>query len=145
MKQKYTVAEVSNLTIKELNAIRNEYTRHKNYREKFKLKDCKTSTKKKASRVVRMLNSARIRAENSCREFSLDAPWLSERIERGFCEVTGIKFSEDSKAFCPSIDRKDNSIGYTKENCQVVVWIYNRAKNEDTHEEVLALARALLQ
>lgn len=45
----------------------------------------------------------------------------------------------------PSIDRIDSSKGYTPENCQMVVWIYNRCKNNSTDENVLLMAAALVR
>lgn len=41
------------------------------------------------------------------------------------------------------MDRKVPQKGYTPENVQMVVWIYNAAKWTGTHEDVMVLVRAL--
>ena len=85
---------------------------------------------------------------------TLTKEWIIQRLTNGFCEVTGLPFvldanantsSSNMKPFSPSVDRKDSNLGYTKENSQLVVWIYNTAKNSFTHEDVLVLAEALLK
>lgn len=43
----------------------------------------------------------------------------------------------------PTIDRRDPTVGYTVENCRLVVWAYNAAKNSWSDEVVLQLAEAL--
>lgn len=72
---------------------------------------------------------------------------IARRVAAGKCEVTGIPFDLDiskrAKPFAPSIDRRDSSLGYTPENVQVVVWIYNAAKSHWSHAEVMRMARAL--
>ena len=47
--------------------------------------------------------------------------------------------------FLPSIDRINSKIGYTKENCQMVIFGYNSAKNMNAHEDVMRLAKALVK
>jgi hypothetical protein len=79
--------------------------------------------------------------------------WVLERLLRGVCEVTGLplklvypysrKGFGTQGAFSPSIDRKDPTKGYTLENSQVVVWLYNAAKSNGTHEDVVTLAEAV--
>lgn len=46
--------------------------------------------------------------------------------------------------FAPSLDKINPALPYTKENTQVVVWIYNRAKGPNAHEDVLVLANSLV-
>lgn len=77
--------------------------------------------------------------------FTIRKEWIEERVRRGFCEVTGIKFVMDSRnPWMPSLDRKIPELGYTEDNCQVVVWIYNTAKQEFKHEDVIILSKHLL-
>lgn len=72
-------------------------------------------------------------------EFSL--PDIIEAIQ-GVCAITGIPFELENRSqskrnpFAASPDRRDNSIGYTKDNVQWVVWIYNNMKS-DYPEEVI--------
>jgi hypothetical protein len=65
----------------------------------------------------------------------------------GTCQVTGIPFRIDANRtrdpFYPSLDRIDSSVGYYKDNVQFVCTIYNIAKQEWTHEDVLILANSL--
>ena len=70
------------------------------------------------------------------------------------CAVTGIGFKLaiereynmqcNAQPFSPTLDRIDNSKGYTPENTQVVIAIYNHAKCHWTHEDVLDMAQAVL-
>lgn len=82
--------------------------------------------------------------------YELDVEWFRERINTLHCEVTGIPFNltywceGKRKAFDPSIDRKIPSLGYTKENCQVVCYIYNNIKNEFSEQDVIKLAQSLI-
>jgi hypothetical protein len=93
------------------------------------------------AKAVLLLSSARNRAE-----VTIDRQWVLERLHAGVCEVTGVRFVIGERKWHPlgpSLDRKDPALGYTPENVQVVTWIYNRAKGNGTHEDVLALALAL--
>ena len=97
------------------------------------------------------MDGAKQRAALRGLAFSLDALELTKRVMAGRCEVSGLTFdlSRDAREtyvrpFAPSLDRRVPELGYTMENVQVVAWVYNAAKGQGTHEDVLALARALL-
>lgn len=100
-----------------------------------------------------LLNSSRKRALKLGIEHDLDLEWIYLRLKAGFCEVTGLPFKFDyyvqnngqgqQRSFSPSLDRKDPKKGYTRENTQLVVWVYNAAKGVDDHSSVLVLAKAL--
>ncbi len=83
-------------------------------------------------------------------EFSLSLDWLTERIKSGCCK-TGISFvlcrdgNNVAHPFAPSVDRIDGKRGYTEDNCQVVVWIYNAAKNSFDERYVIEFAKRLLE
>lgn len=67
-----------------------------------------------------------------------------ERLERGVCEVSGLPFSfQAGSPFVPSLDRRDNALGYTSENTQLVVFLYNTCKSAGTHDDVMRLCEAL--
>lgn len=54
------------------------------------------------------------------------------------CPVLGIKFDNSVKSDknnSPSIDRLDNSKGYTKDNVNVISWRANNLKSDGTLEE----------
>lgn len=71
----------------------------------------------------------------------LDIDWFVEKLNKGICEVTGLKFDFEphpiygKNPMAPSVDRIDSSIGYTKENSRLVIWQYNMGKAETTDEE----------
>lgn len=122
--------------------------------------------------AMKLLSAARSRASSARRQHvtlgykevkrqglgvkcDLSYRWIRDKIDNGFCEVTGIPFNYDyhneneklkfTNPWAPSIDRINSLGGYTKDNCQMVVWIYNRAKGEDKHEDVLKVAEALIE
>lgn len=78
--------------------------------------------------------------------------WITERLNFGKCEVTSLEFKYEARTgeesttrpWSPSIDRINPNLGYTKSNCQMVVWIYNAAKNIFNHSDVVTLAEAVL-
>jgi len=105
-------------------------------------------------RAVALFGGITKRSKNgkfSKKEFEIDvtADWIQEKIESGYCEVTGIEFDLGSRGgkwapFAPSVDRIDCSKGYTKDNCRVVCVIFNMARNQFTDEDVLKMARAMV-
>lgn len=103
-------------------------------------------------RVISVLRSAAKRSYDKGMEFNLSVEWAEDKIKSGRCEVTGLQFevafdletgSTIRSPWHPTIDRRDNSKGYTPENAQMVVWIYNRAKAEHHEDDVLRMAHAL--
>lgn len=106
-----------------------------------------------ASRARLLFQRAKDRAGAKGLEFSLSQRDIVQRVASGFCEVTGIPFLLNHRServtqrnqFAPSLDRIDSRKGYTTDNVQVVVWIYNAAKGEGTHEEVMRMASALIR
>jgi len=100
--------------------------------------------------TARLIARIKYRAKTKGIECDIDTQWLRDKLSTMTCEVTGIQFNLDfwvagaTKPFSPSIDRKDPKQGYTKDNCQVVCWIYNAAKPEFTHNDVVRLAKSLV-
>ena len=83
-------------------------------------------------------------------DFSSD--WIYQKIKNGYCEVTSIEFdletqvgknSHTKNPWVPSIDRIDNSKPYSKDNIQVVVFMYNVCKSEFSHEDVIKFCNSL--
>lgn len=89
-----------------------------------------------------MVNSARSRAKRRGLEFSLTKDDLT--IPE-YCPILGIKLTFDGpgKEHSPSLDRIDNSGGYTLDNVQVISWRANRIKSDATKEELLAIAATM--
>jgi hypothetical protein len=79
--------------------------------------------------------------------------WILERVSAGVCEVTGLPFilpvikngKQKNQPFSPSLDRKNPALGYTPDNCRVVVWAFNAALADWGEEIYLAVARAYLR
>lgn len=91
-------------------------------------------------------------ADQYSKESLLTKKWIREKLLKGICERTGIKFDYSSpkngqatNPLSPSIDRIDGYRPYSESNCQMVVWAYNRAKGEGTDEELLLLAEQLIE
>jgi hypothetical protein len=99
--------------------------------------------------LKRTRDSARLRKL----DFSLTEEWIQGYLDIGRCQVTGLTFdfkvgtgagNNGRNPYGPSIDRKDPSKGYTGDNCQVVLWMLNAAKGSWSMDEVMTLARALI-
>lgn len=90
---------------------------------------------------------AKKRATKKNLDFTISKKWIFEILQKGLCEVTNISFDLSRKGmrnfYSPSIDRIDNTKGYTQDNCRVVIWGYNSAKGVDTDIDVMIMARAL--
>lgn len=87
----------------------------------------------------------RRRAEKKGIPFDLSQEWIASKLALVACDATSIPFSGNPHdPFSKSFDRKDSSKGYTMDNCWAVCWIYNRCKLDGAHEEVMAMARALV-
>lgn len=79
-----------------------------------------------------------------------DTAWIFEKIQNGYCEITGIKFdletevrssSQAKNPWVPSIDRTDSSKPYLKDNVKIVVYMYNVCKSEFDHEHVIEFCK----
>lgn len=107
-------------------------------------------------RATRMISQTRVDARRADRIFELDKEWLVEKLKKGLCEKTGLPFVFNGKdqqelnqksskhPFSPSLERKDSTLGYTKENTIVVCLIYNFCKNVFQEEAVEMFCRAYL-
>lgn len=85
-----------------------------------------------------LIATARQRAKKKGIPYDLDGRYedIQRRIDAGFCEVTGYPFDltqdpvKGSRRFDgPSLDRIDNSLGYTYDNVRVVLNIVNYGMN----------------
>lgn len=115
----------------------------------------KSQYKTTKGRAKTLLKSAKSSSKNKQIKFDLDEKWIEDILIEGKCQVSGIPFSFESmntgkwghgsqNPFGPSLDRTDPFGGYTKDNVKVVVWIYNVGKQNNTHEDIMTLARALV-
>jgi hypothetical protein len=70
-------------------------------------------------------------------EFSIE---VSDIVIPKTCPVLGIKLVwAKGRNACPSIDRRNNDLGYTRENIRVISMKANRLKNNATVEELKAI------
>ncbi len=104
-------------------------------------------------RAQRLYGNAYKRAkECGWPELDFSSTWLEEKILAGYCEVTGIPFDLTSvtnssvhakNPWVPSIDRIDSGKPYSRNNVQIVVYMYNVCKSEFTHNDVVKFCRAV--
>lgn len=97
--------------------------------------------------VDNLWRGAKQRAAKKGLAFDLTKEWIEDRLSTGTCQVTGIPFSYDVfgafRFYGATIDKINPSLGYIQSNCQIVIWGYNAAKGNATHEDVMQLALAL--
>lgn len=91
----------------------------------------------KYRKAVNLFCAARGRAKKKNLEFDLDFDWVYNNITR-YCPMTNLPFQfynngnnySNRHALTPSIDKIDPGKGYTKDNCRIVIWWYNAAKQQ---------------
>lgn len=96
-----------------------------------------------------MESQAKKRARKYGRDYTLPPGWAKAQYERqdGRCAMSGMYMAKDRKKHAPhapSIDRKDSRKGYTPDNCRLVTYMVNCAKNQFTERELLEMCRALI-
>jgi len=115
--------------------LRAKYSKRKIDQQKnhqWYLNRCKTPR----FRAQQLLRYAKRRALKNGLPMDLNLDWVYERVIKGRCEYTVCRFDFNkaehsySNPMTPSIDRIDSSKGYTKDNCQVVIWAYNLLKSD---------------
>ncbi len=96
---------------------------------------------KKSSSITRMWQGAKQRAKKKGIAFDITK---EDIVIPETCPILGISIVFGAKGnprrHSPSLDRKDNSIGYTKDNIQVISNLANSMKNAGTPEDLLKFA-----
>ena len=122
--------------------------------EKDKLRQKRIDTMNKRPHhyiCKQLLNSAKRRALEKNLEFNLTYEWLISKLEVGLCERTQMKFiilfghGKHNNPFAPSLDRVDNSKGYTIDNTEVVLINYNKFKCTTSNEIVKEIAKSIVK
>jgi hypothetical protein len=114
----------------------------------------KTHYYKPEGRAGRLVSTAKCRAKKKGREFSLTTEWALKRLQAGTCEVSGLPFDLGSPTglgksagpmpMAPSIDRIDQSKGYTTENSRMILNCLNAFKNVMTDAQMFDIMRITL-
>jgi hypothetical protein len=98
--------------------------------------------------IDNLWRGAKQRAAKKGLPFDLTKDWIADRLFTNRCAVTDIEFSYRVtgafRFYGATIDRIRPEVGYTQSNCQIVIWGYNAAKGNATHEDVMQLAKALI-
>lgn len=105
-------------------------------------------TKTPSGRASVMHRTTKARSKHVGIQYSLTKDWFLERLNAGKCEVTGLEFSmtpgsKTRNLMSPSVDRINPFLGYTPENCQLVILSYNLAKCDGDPVHVLNMSRAI--
>ena len=104
-----------------------------------------------AGRIGQLAASAKRRARVKALEFHITPGHLCHCLEtQGYrCAATGREFdlspvTQHKNPWSPSLDRINPHKGYTWENTRVIATIVNEAKGQHRNEDLLLMARLLL-
>lgn len=97
--------------------------------------------------VHTMFYAARRRARYKGLDFTITREWIATQLQVGTCAITRLPFDLTGQrtgwnARSPSLDRIDNTKGYTEQNCRVVLHWYNVSKGTYSDHEIIELMRA---
>ena len=102
----------------------------------------------KEYKLIRLYYYAGVRAKQKNMERTITLEWLKKECENNICSVTGKTFDYNSNyhrnPYGPSVDRIDITKGYTPENCRIVIWAFNRARDHYTDKDVYSMCKTLL-
>ena len=137
------------LQINHRNWCANNPERLKTYKSRYSVKSsqrARTNRNNPVGKAKQLVTTARNRANRAKMQFDLS--WeiaLKLMLENNFkCARTGVTFDFTVEGYTksnrnprsPSIDRIDNSLGYTIDNVQIVCWFYNVAKSTFDENDV---------
>lgn len=84
--------------------------------------------------------------------FDITRDFIESKIRTGHCEVTGLPFdmkpmgsASKKNPYAPSLDRIDNSKGYTVDNVRIVLWAVNLMHGEMTDEQLIVMCNAVVK
>lgn len=102
-------------------------------------------------RVILLFNGIKQRCRKTGLAFNVTSDYISEKLNVGICEATGIKFRYEKSEnggitpFSPSIDRINSKEGYVTGNTQVVCSIYNIGKSHHDELDFIAMCLAVAE
>ncbi len=101
-------------------------------------------------KATSMYSTAKYTAKRHNLEFDLNTKWIIKKIKQGKCEMTGMRFTLEAprkgyahNPYSPSLDRHDQTKGYTKDNVKVVIWAYNQAKGQWNRKHFRRIIKAI--
>lgn len=122
------------------------FDRKRHYQQNKKRYYLSTIKSRKANPARHLLNSARYRARKRHLDFSLCVEDI--KIPE-YCPYLGIELTTmeeiQHKDCAATIDRIDNTKGYTRDNIQVISYLANRIKTNATKEQLITFAKAFLK
>ena len=95
----------------------------------------------------RLYGGAKYRSKKKNMDIEITSEWIYNRLEPLICEVTGFALtiksggSNKTQPLQPTLDRIDNSKGYTINNTRVTCWWYNVMKQDWSDEEIINLVK----
>jgi len=99
--------------------------------------------------AIHLRNQALQRARDRGLEFNLSRDLIEQKLLRGVCEVTGIKFlrkhGRKINPLTPSIDRINYRKGYTDSNIRLVIFAFNAARGHWGDRMTLRVAKAIVE
>lgn len=92
--------------------------------------------KRAANREKALWYGAKKNAQAASREFTIS---VEDIVIPDICPVLGFPLDSSDRNHTPSVDRKDNSLGYIKENIRVISARANRLKSDASLSDLEAL------
>lgn len=115
--------------------------------------ECKPCRSKSRSVINRIVDGARHRAKTKNLPFDIDYNFIKELNyrQKGLCALTGVTLNwtpgggNSIQRSCPidraSLDKKIPTLGYTRDNVQLVTDFANRMKSMYSQDELIAFCK----
>jgi hypothetical protein len=121
-----------------------------NNREKFyeRRKRYRSQIETRAKELFRM---AKFNAKKKNVPFDLDYEWVFENLQKGVCQMTGLKFILEplpkgrQNPYTASLDRITPELGYVKSNVRMILWALNAAFNSYGEHVYASIAKVFLE
>lgn len=117
------------------------YINHRKWARKNKKKvNLYNKSRRDDNKEKFILSEIKNRAKSNGLEFDLE---IEDIIIPNLCPILGIEIDKTNQKRMdnsPSIDRIDNSRGYTKDNIIIISWRANNIKSDATIEELIKIA-----
>ena len=106
-------------------------------------------------RAKTLLNNAKKAPISKIIECTVTLEHITEGIKKEFCPLTGYKFDlgreyldttkRKKNPYSPSLDRIDQTKGYTDENTRIVIWQFNMGRAELSDLEFYLFCKQFIQ